>query len=74
MRSRRRLEMSEPRLTGTKHCNHCDRDLPVICFSVCRGNSDGLATSCRECDRKVIKVRVARSRKKPYYSRSDNLC
>lgn len=45
--------MTEPRLTGTKHCNHCDRDLPVICFRSNSHNKDGLRGEGRECEKKI---------------------
>lgn len=43
--------MTEPRMTGTKTCSKCKKDLPVICFTVDRKNLDGLSTHCRDCRR-----------------------
>lgn len=40
----------EPRLTGTKVCTKCGRELPVICFAVHSHNKDGLQSQCRECN------------------------
>lgn len=44
------MSTHEPRLTGTKACTKCERELPVICFAVVPGNKDGLKNQCRECD------------------------
>lgn len=34
-----------------KHCNKCDRDLPVSCFHKDKTNKDGLNRWCKECKR-----------------------
>lgn len=43
----------EPRCSGTKICSRCKKELSVICFSVEKPHSDGLASKCRECKRKA---------------------
>jgi hypothetical protein len=39
----------EPKLTGTKVCTKCARELTVIHFSAAHENLDGLAGYCRDC-------------------------
>lgn len=43
------MSTHEPRLTGTKVCSKCERELPVICFAVEAKHSDGLQSQCRDC-------------------------
>ncbi|WP_234197100.1 ParB/RepB/Spo0J family partition protein [Pseudacidovorax sp. NFM-22] len=33
----------------TKHCNHCDRDLPASAFAANAASADGLQRYCRSC-------------------------
>ena len=33
----------------TKVCFKCKRELPVECFSKCKGQKDGLHSYCKEC-------------------------
>lgn len=43
------MSTHEPRLTGTKVCTKCAKELPVICFAVDAKNLDGLQGQCRDC-------------------------
>jgi hypothetical protein len=52
----------EPRMTGTKHCPTCRLTKPVIAFSVCHRNHDGLNYECRDCT--TTKNRQAYKKKK----------
>lgn len=45
--------MTDPRMTGTKTCSKCKKDLPVICFPALKKSSDGLYSWCRDCDREA---------------------
>lgn len=45
------MSAHEPRLTGTKVCTSCNRELHVLSFAVRKQNSDGLMSVCRECFR-----------------------
>lgn len=61
--------MTDPKMTGTKTCSKCEKDLPVICFSVNRSHKDGLHNACRECRVKANKkyyVEVKQKRKSHY--------
>lgn len=51
------MSTHEPRLTGTKVCTKCERELPVICFAVLKSAKDGLHGECRDCASKVVKER-----------------
>ncbi len=44
-----------PKMSGTKICSRCKRELHVLCFGVDNKNTDGLSSHCREC-----KVEVSR--------------
>ena len=43
-----------PRMSGTKICPRCKKDLPVIFFAVNRRNKDGLHSDCRKCSSEII--------------------
>lgn len=43
------MKTHEPVMTGTKTCNKCSRELPVICFAVNKTTRDGLHNECRDC-------------------------
>ena len=34
---------------STKHCKHCDRDLPLYMFTKDRNKKDGLSFYCKDC-------------------------
>lgn len=56
----------EPRLTGTKVCKTCGVPKPVIAFSVCRHNIDGLHSDCRSCESEYSRRTPSRMR---YYDK-----
>lgn len=65
--------MSDPRMTGTKTCSKCKRDLAVIYFSVDKKRPDGLYGQCRDCRRSNPKSEKKRNSKKPSYYLNDRL-
>lgn len=65
--------MSDPRMTGTKTCSKCKRELSVIAFPVCRRNPDGLYSLCRDCNRSKPKSERKRNSKKPSYYLKDRM-
>lgn len=61
----------EPRMTGTKECHGCHRELPVLSFAVNRMAADGLQSHCRDCRRVSAKENRAKrkaTRKDKYRS------
>lgn len=51
------MSTHEPRLTGTKTCSKCERELPVLCFSTAKDCKDGLRSECRDCVSEYVKKR-----------------
>lgn len=56
------IKRYEPRMSGTKLCSKCRRDLAVIFFACASRYKDGLYSCCRECDSEPQKYRVGRKR------------
>jgi hypothetical protein len=70
----------EPRCSGTKVCCKCNKELPVIFFSVEHKSLDGLESHCRDCQSKYNKKNLALIKRKAkriekerslYYFRSE---
>lgn len=59
------MSNQEPRLTGTKVCSKCGRELPVISFAVHKVSSDGLHSYCRDCGSTYTTAHKASKTDKP---------